>query len=408
MLFILWLKVWYRTLGQVIYPEKLEPIIGGLRRYLKCQVESTKACYFEKEVNIMNKNNLITQIRRPFGVICITVFFAFLAFGCTTKKDGGEAVSKEAGEKSAVVAKIGSSSINATDFKSYLSQRSPSFRRQFSEESIKNRLDERIIEEVLYKEALRLKLDQDPKVQNNFRTILNQKLIREQVIQNVGNRKIEEKELRDYYNQHSYEYNRPEQVNLADIFIAVPPNASVKEKADLKKKAEIVLSEALKTKGNRPGFIRLSGKYSDTHRNYAKGNTGFFDKEGNPVGINKKLAEAAFRLENNGSISEHLIETPDGYHVIMRTGKRYATHRPFDRVRNQLRQRIRREEIQKKRQDYVEELKKNTPIQIDETVVAKIVTEMQNAQKQRPLPEKRFIPPERKHFHNELQGFKTS
>lgn len=344
----------------------------------------------------MKKYEWVTRIRRPFGVICITVFFALLAFGCTTKEDGSETVSKDKGEKLPVVAQIGNSSISTADFKSYLSQRSPSYRRQVSEESIKKRLDERILEEVLYKEALRLKLDQDPKVQNNIRIILNQKLIREQVIQKVGNRKIEEKELQEYYNQHTYEYNRPDQVRLADIFIAVPPDASVEKKAGLKNKAETVLSEALKTKGNKAGFIRLTGKYSDTHSKYTKGDTGFFDKEGKPVGINKTLAEAAFRLENNGSITDHVIETPDGYHVIMRTGKRFATHRPFNRVRNQLRQRIRREEIQKKRQDYIEDLKKNTNIQIDDTVIAEIVKEMQKAQKKPPLPEKRYIPSERK------------
>ena len=192
---------------------------------------------------------------------------------------------------------------------------------------------------------------------------------------------IEEKELREYYDRHVSEYNRPEQVRLADIFIAVSSNQSDEKRAELKKKAESVLAEALKTKGNRTAFSQLIRKYSDTHNKYKKGDTGFFDKEGNPVGIDKELAKIAFEIEKNGSIYDHVIQTHDRYHVIMQIGKRSAVHRPFDSVRNQVQQRIQIENIQAKRLNYIETLKKNANIQIHDAVVAKIVKEIQGAQK---------------------------
>ena len=158
-------------------------------------------------------------------IIVLSAFFLLLPFGCSERDESADTVSKDEGEKSAVVAKIGDNSITVWDLNSYLSDRSMSFSHRVSKEDLTKRLDEMVIEEVLYQEALRLNLDKDPKVQKSIRQMLTQKLIEEQINKKVWSRKIEEKDVQEYYDSHKDEFHRPEQIRLADIYIAVSPDA---------------------------------------------------------------------------------------------------------------------------------------------------------------------------------------
>ena len=330
---------------------------------------------------IANKHQPNTK--KVIRFACLAMFLLLVVFGCS-KKEGDKALSKDGKEKSAVVAKVGKSPITVSDFKSYLSNRSMPYRHQISKEDIEKRLDEIVLEEVLYQEALRLKLEQEPEMRERIRQMLSQKLIDEQINRKVWNRKIGEDELQAYYEKHRDEFNRPAQVRLADIFISVPPDATAEQRAELRKKAQTALSEALEVRGKRSGFGTLVRKYSDSHEKYRKGDTGFFDTEGKPGGIDKNLAAEAFKLERVGSMPEGVIETADGYHVVMLIGRRSAVQTPFERVRNQLEQRIRRESVTKARQDYVNGLKAGTKIQIDNRELDKVVAELS---KPKPKPE---------------------
>ena len=169
---------------------------------------------------------------------------------------------------------------------------------------------------------------------------------------------------------------------MADIYIAVPPDASDEQRSELKKKAEKVLTEALNTRKQRAGFGKLIKKYSDTPEKYKKGDTGYFDKEGNPIGLSAQIVEASFKLEKGGSITEHVIEAQDGYHVIMRTANRSAIERPLSGVSNQIKQRIRREGLKKEREAYINGLKEKQEISIDRKTVGEIAIRMMKPEKQ--------------------------
>jgi len=308
--------------------------------------------------------------------IVVVVFVVLLAFGCSKKEEGEKTAAKMEPEKVQVVARVGGRAITAEDLGRYLSERPISRGSRATKEGLQERLDGLVLEEVLYQEALRLGLDKDPEVRSRIRQMLNQKLIDEQVHQKAWNREITEAEVEEYYNRHWNEFNRSAQVRLADIFVAVPANATNKERAKLRKKADTVLSEALAAKGRRTGFGALVGKYSDKHEKYPKGDTGFFDMEGKPVGVDKAFAEAAFKLERVGSMAEHVIETPEGFHVVMLVGKRSAIHTPLDRVQSQLKQRIRREAVASARNAYLQSLKKKAAIEIDTQVMAEILEKL--------------------------------
>jgi parvulin-like peptidyl-prolyl isomerase len=306
------------------------------------------------------------------------VVFMLVLTGCSEKEEGQTVLTEkdDKGQNPPVVARVGNSGITVADFERYLAERPMPYGVEPSAGDLEDRLDDMILQEVLYQEALRLNLDQDPEIRARIRQMLSQKLIDEQVNKKVWKREFGEQEIQEYFEGHWNEFNRPGQVRLADIFIAVPVDATDVEKAILRKKAQTALTGALASRDKRNGFGTLIRRYSDQHAKYEKGDTGFFDISGQPVGIDTGMAEAAFELERVGDMPERLIETQQGYHIIMLTGRRSAIRIPPDSVREQLKQRIRRESVANARQNYIESLTKNAEIQIDDQNLGKISAEM--------------------------------
>ena len=315
-------------------------------------------------------------IKKPFGLVCLAALFLWLAFGCSNDNRDSKTEAESQREKQPVVATVGISTITEADFRSFLSERPISHRGTVTATDVEKRLDALIMEEVLYQEALRLNLDQEPEVKQRIRQMLNQRLVDEQINRQVWDREIAEGELQKYYETHWNEFNRPEQVRLADVFIAVSPDAAGEERAELRKRAETVLSKALEARGKRSGFGNLVRRYSDQHKTYGRGDTGFFDREGMPAGIDGKLAEEAFKLERVGTMGEQLIETTEGFHIIMLIGKRSAVQRPRESVREQLKQRLRRESVVKARKAYIEGLRGKADVQIDHQIMDKVLADL--------------------------------
>jgi parvulin-like peptidyl-prolyl isomerase len=257
---------------------------------------------------------------------------------------------------------------------------------------VKERLGELITAEALYQEALRLKLDRKPEIQRKIRQILSQELLEEQVQRPLREKKFSEEELRRYFDEHIGEYSRPEQVRLADIFIAVPEGATAEERKAKREKAEEVLAKAFEAKDKRFGFAELVRKYSDKHPLFRLGDTGFFDREGKPSGLDPALVDAAFKLKQNRDLAESVVETKGGFHVIMQVGKRSAVNTEFKDVASAIERRLRREQMQKRRVDYIEGLKKTAGITVDETVVAGIAGELEKAKKGAPSPLHKRLP----------------
>ena len=122
----------------------------------------------------MKKYSILTAF-----IVVVAAFAMLIAGGCSRTEQGD--VSKVEEKPSPVVADVGESAIRAADLKDYLAKRPVRRRSGDIEGEIKKRLDEMILEEVLYQEALRLELDQDPEVRRSIRQMLTQKLMSKQM-----------------------------------------------------------------------------------------------------------------------------------------------------------------------------------------------------------------------------------
>lgn len=314
---------------------------------------------------------------KPFLLILFLTMMLASGPGCSQNEEAAQSPSgQEDTQPPSVVAQVGSVTISVDDFKSYLEKRPTAYRHQVPLEELQKRRDKMVLEEVLFQEALRLDIDQHPDVRRRYRTMLTQKLMDEQVNRRQWDRDVPEAELQAYYDQHIEKFNRPAQVRIADIFISIPETATKEQRAALEKKADQALSHARALKGQRAGFNRLVRQYSSPHAIYGKNTTGFFDIEGKPRGIDRELAEAAFKLERVGSISDQVIATPEGLHVIMLVGKRAAVNRSLGSVRNQITRLVQRHSAEKAREDYIKALKAKADIKVDQAVLATVQTEL--------------------------------
>jgi parvulin-like peptidyl-prolyl isomerase len=279
--------------------------------------------------------------------------------------------------KGDVVAEVANEDIGREYFKSYLSWRPQPSGSQAVREGIEKRLEELIVSELLYQEALRRRMHLEPNIRWRIQQMLAQRLLEEKVSRPVRERLITEQELEAYYNEHISEFRRPRQVRLADIFIAIDSRASSAERLAAKKKTEGVLTMALAPGGDMQGFRKLVKEHSDRPKSYLKGNTGFFDIQGKPVGLDPNLVREAFKLRKVGQVCDHIIVTADGYHIIMLTGRREAVNKPFEKVAEQLRQRIYRQEIERTQTKYIESLRQKCQIKINQDVLDELIEKQQ-------------------------------
>jgi len=291
-------------------------------------------------------------------VLLVVVLFS----GCT--KNESTDTAENSGEYN--VATVGDYSLTASDLESFLINRPISRYAKNREVILKERLDELVSEELIYQAALKDNLDKDPDVRKKMRKLLNQEFLKKKINQAILKEEIDQDELRAYYDVHINEFNRPAQVRLADIFIALPKDASNEKKSELKQKAEGVLAEIMNMKNKKDGFPQMIRKVSDVPQTHRRGDTGFFDNKGKPIGIDPELVEVAFAIEQTGNVAEQIVEASDGYHIIMQTAKRSAFNRPFEQVSGYLERRIRNEKTKNNIDKHLGQLKAQTEIVVHE------------------------------------------
>lgn len=271
------------------------------------------------------------------------------------------------------VAWVGDVPVTSSDLEAYLSIRAFSPAPGQEEAMVRKRLEELLRAEMLSREAVILGIDRLPDVRMAIRELLARRLIEEKVHKPLLARPIGETELRAFYQSNLPEFSRPEQARLAGIFVAAPADGAPAARSAAAKQAADILEEALALKDTRFGFSELILKHSATHILFPRGDTGFFDREGRPAGLPVPLVEAAFSLPSNGVVLDRVVETPEGFHVVMRTAGRSAEHHPFEEVREAIEARLRREEIRRAEEEYLRALERASPFRIEEEVLKAFV-----------------------------------
>jgi hypothetical protein len=245
-----------------------------------------------------------------------------------------------------------------------------------SPENKKQFLETQVRTELMVQEAIRLGYLEKPDVQKEIKRLLVQRVLKDKVNELVGDLKISDEESKKYYDEHSAEFNFPERMRIG--YFRVPKGTSDKE---AKAKAEIARKQAMTLKSNSlskefEAIVHANNLAETTDPktpNSAKKPVvvGSVDKKSLTDLLGAKVADASFALTNDGDMTA-LIETEDAYTVVRRFTHYPAATRDFQTAKSFIEQTL----ISQKRTDlfttYVEGLKKDLGVSIDENRLAMV------------------------------------
>lgn len=311
----------------------------------------------------MNRNKLINVPVFNVGVIFLAISIAY------SQENSSQHISNRQ-----TVAQVKNVSVRLSDFGHFLSLRPLPAYSAIDEELIYKRLDEYIVNELLYREALRLELDKDPRIHYSIQQLLVQSLIEKQIHDPIRSEQVTDQQIRAYYDLHIDEYERPEQRRIAMIRIPVTDSDSADKKRAASPKARQLLNDIQQSQSPVLGFRQLAEQSGDNSIT-----TDFFSQSSTLP--HPGVVQEAFALDRNGQINPAPIESKDGYYLIMLIGKRSAMRKDFDSQKEIIRQLIIQDKIRQAEETLIQTLKKDSEIKINPAAVADIVASLKKQQR---------------------------
>ena len=194
----------------------------------------------------------------------------------------------------------------------------------------------------LSRDRLRLQFRQD---------IAIRLLLEEQVLQHV---EVNDRELREFYDNNPNLFKTPALVKASHIFIAAGSD-STREK---RQEAVALLRDIQEQLAQGVAFTELAIDYSQCSSSENGGDLGYFEKEK----MIKGFAEAAFAL-NPGEVSD-IVRTGQGYHLIMVEDRKPKMKLTFKDVREKLRQNLKIEKAARDINVYLQTLRDSAEVEI--------------------------------------------
>lgn len=271
--------------------------------------------------------------------LLILFLCATLAFSCGKKED------------SRVLAEIDGEKITLSEFTREL-DRIPLELKMFvlSQVGKKNYLERMITKRLLLREAKKEGIEKEKEFQERLSELREQLLIEMLLKKKITTDfRIDDAELKKYYEAHKEEFKRPPEINTRHILLKTEEEArQIQEKL---------------MKGE--DFVELAKKYSiDPAAKVTGGELGYHPR-GSLV---PEYEEEAFKLKKVGQISG-IVKSRFGYHLIRLEGIKPPSYAQFDEVKELIRQRMIQEKQGEILQKYIEDLKKNAKIKINEDLL---------------------------------------
>jgi peptidyl-prolyl cis-trans isomerase C len=305
---------------------------------------------------------------RPLVRFSALAALTLLALGLPAcKKNKGKGKSG-GGDPSQVVAKVDDAVITVGDVQERINKQSPFVRARYTtNEKKKEFLDSLIRFEVMANEAERRGYDKDPEVLRVMKQQMISKFLQKDFESKLKVEDVPDADVEKYYKEHPAEFNQKDEVRVSEVVVKEKGKA---DKAYAEAKA-LPKAAAMPTTPEGKQFKDIVTKYSDDEDAKQRGgDLGFFDKES--TRYPKPVVEAAFKLAEVGDVAPP-IKTDKGFVVIRLTQKRPGFSRPLAEVKRQIQQRLFRDTRTKAMDNFVNDLKKKSTIEVKEDNLAKIV-----------------------------------
>ncbi|MFC1533802.1 peptidylprolyl isomerase [Thermodesulfobacteriota bacterium] len=165
---------------------------------------------------------------------------------------------------------------------------------------------------------------------------------------------IREEQIIQYYHKHKDEFHGEAQVHIASIFLKQNKPNDKEESEELTKKCEKILARLR----NGEDFGKIAREFSQGPGADEGGDLGKFKTAQIDPGLLKILAELP-----EGGISD-LINRENGIQILKLIKREEAGTKPFDEVRDIIYRSLYNEEVNKRYEIWIKELRENTFIKI--------------------------------------------
>lgn len=181
-------------------------------------------------------------------------------------------------------------------------------------------------------------------------SMLTQEVIRREV---GGRLDIGSDEVKKYYEAHKQEYNRPEQVALAEIFLGTE-NKTPEEIDAVRTRAEDLHSRLVKGED----FVTLAKRYSQGSTAQDGGDLGAFERGQ----LAKQLEDAVFPLDK-GQFTD-VIQTKTGFEILKVLDHYQAGLQPLDKVEGEITNVLYRQKMEPAMRTYLAQLREESYVQV--------------------------------------------
>jgi peptidyl-prolyl cis-trans isomerase SurA len=180
--------------------------------------------------------------------------------------------------------------------------------------------------------------------------MLTQEVIRREVGSHIN---IPTEEVKTYYAAHPQEFTRPEQVDLAEIFLSTD-GKSPEEIESTQRKAEDLLAR-----------VKKGDDFNEIAKRYSEGSTA---KDGGDLGSFKtgvlapQLDAIVFKMDK-GQITD-VIQTKTGFEILKVNAHFQAGLQPLDKVENEVMNKLYVEKMQPTMRTYLGELREESYVMV--------------------------------------------
>lgn len=181
--------------------------------------------------------------------------------------------------------------------------------------------------------------------------LMRMKLIRRDIKSRVA---VTDEEIGEYYRKHREDYEGKESVRIKQILLPLPKE----EDQAVREKLRADAGEIHRRLMNGEPFDKLSAKYSEGPAAATGGDIGYIERGM----IIPEVEDVAFKLSLQ-QISG-VIESSVGFHIVQVIDRRGAGIKGIESVREEIREKIDREKMEKKFEEWLEALRKKSNIGI--------------------------------------------
>jgi len=189
----------------------------------------------------------------------------------------------------------------------------------------------------------------------DYRAQMKDELMRQQVIRQevAGHMDIAPDEIKQYYEAHKQDFEFPEQVVLAEIFLSTE-GRTPEEVAAIQRKAQDLHDRVVRGQD----FAALAQKYSEGQTAKDGGSIGTF-KRGV---LDKQLDDAVFKL-NKDQVTD-VIQVRTGFEILKVMGHYQAGLQPLANVQDQIQNKLYMQKMEPAMRDYLAQLREESYVTV--------------------------------------------